>query len=133
MALGDADKLIRRMRESEGTEQRLKDILGRRMWVSAADMMGREMTIREVGNNTKMTLVPDDANVSVTERIGVLGPLINGGQGKDMTRGGNEIFFYMLSTVMYKITCTPTFCDCVCIAKQPSCAMCQIGKKEHCN
>ena len=47
--------------------------------------------------------------------------------------GNIEIFLYMLSTVMYKITYTPTFCKGAFIAKQPSCAMCQIGKKEHDN
>ena len=39
----------------------------------------------------------------------------------------------MLSTIKCKIISTPTFCDGAFIAKQPSCTMCQIRKKEHCN
>ena len=47
---------------------------------------------------------------------------------KQVSRGELRIF-YILSTVMYKITCTPTFCEGAFIAKQPSCAMCQIKKR----
>ena len=35
----------------------------------------------------------------------------------------------MLSTVKYKIACSPTFCKGAFIAKQLLCVMCQIEKK----
>jgi hypothetical protein len=43
---------------------------------------------------------------------------------------GNWDIFYMLSTLKYKIRCTPTFCKDAFITKQSSCAMCQIEKKK---
>lgn len=37
-------------------------------------------------------------------------------------------YFYILSTLKYKIKYTPTFFECAFIAKQQSCVMCQIEK-----